>query len=276
MVTGRHDWHAQPEVPFVAALPSADAREMVAVELDQRPMTPSRSSRRRTKPNRTSQFPPEPAIESNEPRTKNVGPTPRPGCAPDYPGLSVDDRRSDPQVDADLGEALELLRDPLTDREVVHAQVLDEQAGLLQEPTVLLLLHQLEHLGSRALQDEEARLLLVVAGHEEERLEVRQHLLGDLLLVVLRGLIEQFDRLGLATGHDGAEADDQPNVHDSSSIWHLPVRPGVPRHPLPAGNRTAVHRAPRTSPKAGPVDPSWPGPSSRTSRRGEIPFVSLD
>ena len=56
---------------------------------------------------------------------------------PGYPGLSVDDRRSDPQVDADLGEALELLRDPLTDREVVHAQVLDEQAGLLQEPAVL-------------------------------------------------------------------------------------------------------------------------------------------
>jgi len=41
MVTGWNDRHAQSEVPFVAALRSADARELVALELDQRPMTPS-------------------------------------------------------------------------------------------------------------------------------------------------------------------------------------------------------------------------------------------
>ena len=40
MVTGRHDgMHSR--VPFVAALRSADERELLAVELDQRPMTSS-------------------------------------------------------------------------------------------------------------------------------------------------------------------------------------------------------------------------------------------
>lgn len=36
----RHDRHAQPEVAFVARF-GTDARALVAVELDQRPMTPS-------------------------------------------------------------------------------------------------------------------------------------------------------------------------------------------------------------------------------------------
>jgi hypothetical protein len=39
MVTG-HDRHAQPGVAFVARF-GTDARELVAVELDQSPMTPS-------------------------------------------------------------------------------------------------------------------------------------------------------------------------------------------------------------------------------------------
>ena len=34
--SSRQDRHAQPEVPLVAGLRSADARELIAVELDQR------------------------------------------------------------------------------------------------------------------------------------------------------------------------------------------------------------------------------------------------